>query len=535
MSGSAVLYRIISHNKDTEIGKKWNLSSIKTIEDYRDNVPLTDYEDYRPYIERMVEKGEENLLSPDKVTFYCPTSGTTTKSKLIPKFSPPGSDTILTTDFDQCLLLGSQYQDGSTPLGVPIIAGLNIHLEAILDCYESNFITPREAYQTTDFMSAIYVQMVFGLKTSSVKCILAGFCSTVLTAFNLLAQEWEQMTNDIRNGTLKPSLNLTESRRIALEEALGDGDPQRANQLVAIMSESTKCGFNSVAQQLWPNLTHIITGAGGTFATYIPQIQHYLSDKTLIRSPAYASSEATLGINKWLVSHVSAYSLLTSNLFFEFIPLADADNTQPTTLLADEIKVGEVYEIVITTSDGLYRYRNGDLIKVLEEGDGSGPPVIDLLGRKNVVLSIFGEKLTDYQLAAAITTTTGPDGPWNQNLVRIQGYMMTANANSVPPGFQLWIEPSQSCKSDVDFQAILSEGGTYIDKKLTEMNIAYADYRAGNIIGAMSVLEVNTGTFATITSTLKKRSLVTEGQLKIPHITADPQLIEILQKSLIQK
>ena len=191
MSGSAVLYRIISRNKDTEIGKKWNLSSIKTIEDYRDNVPLTDYEDYQSYIERMVEKGEENLLSPDKVTFYCPTSGTTTKSKLIPKFSPPGSDTILTMDFDQCLLLVSPYQDRSTPLGVPIIPGLNIYLEVVLDHSESNFVTPREACQITNFMSAIYVQMVFGLKVTSIKCIVAGFCPTVLIAFNLLAQEWE--------------------------------------------------------------------------------------------------------------------------------------------------------------------------------------------------------------------------------------------------------------------------------------------------------------------------------------------------------
>ena len=255
--------------------------------------------------------------------------------------------------------------------------------------------------------------MVFGLKASSIECILAGFCPAVLTAFNLLAQEWEQMANDIRNGTLKSSLNLTESQRIALEEALGDGDPQRADQLVAIMSESAKCGFKSVAHQLWPNLTHITTVAGGTFATYIPQIQHYLSENVHIGSPVYVSSECTFGVNKWSVSRVSAYSLLTSISFFEFIPLADADNAKPTTLLADEIKVGEVYEIVVTTSGGLYRYRNGDLIKVLE-GDASEPPVIDVLDRKNIVLSIFSEKVTDYQLAATITATTGPDSPWNQ-------------------------------------------------------------------------------------------------------------------------
>ena len=63
------------------------------------------------------------------------------------------------------------------------------------------------------------------------------------------------------------------------------------------------------------------------------------------------------------------------------------------------------------------------------------------------------------------------------------------------------------------------------------MNVLYAHYRAGNMIAPMSVTEVNTGTFVTIVSTLKKRSLVTENQLKVPCITADPQLIEVLQRS----
>ena len=329
----------------------------------------------------------------------------------------------------------SSYQAKSTPLGVPIIPGLNADIQALLDqdtgTSESKFIAPREAYQITDFMSAIYVQMVFGLKTSSVKVIAAGFCSTALTAFNLLVQEWEQIANDIRNATLKPSLNLTENQRITLEEALGDGDPQRADQLTTIFSESTRCGFKSVARQLWSNLSLVMTVAGGSFAAYVPQLQHYLSNKIHIGSPFYISSECAFGINKWLVSCVSAYSLLTSKVFFEFIPLADADNTQPTTLLTEEIKVGEVYEIVVTTSDGLYRYRYGDLIKVLEEGDVSEPPVIDVLGRKSLVLNIFGEKVTDYQLVSATTAATGPGGPWNQCF--IQGYMMTASPNSIPP------------------------------------------------------------------------------------------------------
>ena len=99
---------------------------------------------------------------------------------------------------------------------------------------------------------------------------------------------------------------------------------------------------------------------------------------------------------------------------------------------------------------------------------------------------------------------------------------------------QLWVElsPKAPTSNSDNIQAILSEGAVYIDKKLAEVSLGYAHHRGSNTIGTMSVSEVNTGTFATVMSMMKKRSLVTESQLKIPHITADPQLIEVLQKSL---
>lgn len=531
---SPVLSNILSHNEDTEIGKKWNFKSIKTIEDYRKSVPLMDYEDYRHYIERMVEKGEESLLTSDTVVYYTPTSGTTSKSKLFPQFVAPGTKIkALTAAFEQVLLLicWHQLQDESTPLGVPIIPALNAEIGAVIDSDPSQFVAPPEAYQITDFASAMYVQMVFGLKTSTVKCIFTGFCPTALTAFNLLAQEWEQMVEAIRSGTLKPSLNLAESQRNILEEALGGGDPRRANELVEILSDSAMLSdFKSIAHQLWPNLALVVATAGGPFATYVPQLQRYLGDKISISSPAYGASEGVFGINKWLGSCVSAYSLQTNEFFFEFVPWCNANSSQPSTLLAEDIKVGEVYEIVVTTSGGLYRYRMGDLIKVLEEGSASDPPVIDVLGRKNLELSICGEKVTEYQLADAISAATGQSGPWNQ--CSIQGYILTANTKSIPPIHQLWIEFSAGVHtSSDDVRAILAEGAAYVDKKLAEMNMIYANVRARSMIGPMVVWEVNTGTFVTLISTLKKRSHVSETQLKVPQVTADPQLIEILESA----
>ena len=418
----------------------------------------------------MVEKGESNLLTTDKVIWYAPTSGTTSKSKLFPKFVAPAAKQG--PRFERVMLFVCWCQDASIPLGVPITPGGIADFGAMIDAYPAKFVAPPETYQISDFASAMYVQMVFGLKESSLECILSGFCPTTLSAFTLLAQEWELMITDIRNGTLKPSLNLTQSQRTVLEEAMGKPDPQRADELDATLSKSMKQhNFKSVARHLWPKLSLVMAVAGGSFVTYIPQLQHYLDDNIHISAPLYVASEELFGINKWPYDSVSAYSLQTNQIFFEFIPLADSDSRNPqSVLLADEINAGEVYEIVVTTSGGLYRYRMGDLIKVLEERDTSEPPVIDVLGHMKLGLNICGEKVVEYQVTTTIAGLTGPGGPCNQS--SIQDYMVTADMKSFPPVYQVWIEFSpRVCTGDTDSpSAILSEVAVYVDKKLAEMN-----------------------------------------------------------------
>lgn len=84
----ALLMKIIDDNKGTEFGREHNFKDIKTIEDYRKNVPLTTYDDYVSYIIRMTEKGEENLISAYDINHYAKSSGTmgTLKESLFPTF-----------------------------------------------------------------------------------------------------------------------------------------------------------------------------------------------------------------------------------------------------------------------------------------------------------------------------------------------------------------------------------------------------------------------------------------------------------------
>jgi hypothetical protein len=83
-----VLFEYLERNRNTEYGRKYRFSEIRSIGDYQALVPMSDCESLRPYIARMT-KGEEKVLTADKPVYFGLTSGTTNHPKFIPvtKFS----------------------------------------------------------------------------------------------------------------------------------------------------------------------------------------------------------------------------------------------------------------------------------------------------------------------------------------------------------------------------------------------------------------------------------------------------------------
>ena len=74
---------LINQAKDTEFGRDHDFKSIKTHEDFIKRVPIRDYEELKPYIEKAVA-GKENILWPGKPIYFAKTSGTTSGAKYIP-------------------------------------------------------------------------------------------------------------------------------------------------------------------------------------------------------------------------------------------------------------------------------------------------------------------------------------------------------------------------------------------------------------------------------------------------------------------
>ena len=79
-----LLFRILDSNRDTEYGKRYHFDRIHSIEDYKRLVPLSSYDDYAPYIERMVNQGEKGLITTYPIVQYAETSGSIGVPKKIP-------------------------------------------------------------------------------------------------------------------------------------------------------------------------------------------------------------------------------------------------------------------------------------------------------------------------------------------------------------------------------------------------------------------------------------------------------------------
>ena len=523
---SATLLSIVSRNVNTEMGRRWNFSTIQSVDDFRKNVPLTDYEVYRAYIQRMMENGEKDLIASGEVAFYAPTSGTTSKSKFIPKYThfkvdelkhaaPPG----------RTLVFANMFATMWTPLGVPVTPGSAKHLQALLSAEPYNYPAPLEAYSISDLTDALYVQMVFALKMPSLTnatTIMSFFISTLLTAFNILASEWKQIVEDIQHGRLKHCLKLSLEQRKGLQEAMGGPNPDRANELSFIFNSASVTKFKNIIPQLWPSVDLVSVLCGGEFSHYIPRLQYFLGESISLFSFFYVSSEGLLGVNKWPHKRISAYTLLPESTFYEFIPLDQTERPDPEVLLADEINVDEHYEIVITTGEGLYRYRLGDVIKVVEKSPEG--PVIDVVGRKKMAINLNGCKLYAFQVNAAVGVLVSHFKDQSMDI----DYLVSADTSVIPPRYIVWLE----CDGE-NLDVTAAEASAVIEGHLRSVNLEYAGSVDDGIIAQMALKMLKPGATADVKHILKHRSAVGETQMKLPRVVWDTELLDLLASRTI--
>lgn len=517
-----VLFKILNKNSTSKYGEKYNFNSIKSVDEYKSNVPITDYLDYELYINEML-KGEKNILITDDVEFFGHTSGTTGKQKLVPvtkKSREVGSKYMALLierfaynnlknkwNYGRGLMLADTVMTTYSEAGVPICSATSGGMDAIKVILPKIYTSPYEVMKIKDKNAALYLHLLFALEDKNLTYISGVFISNVLDALRTLEDNAELLVRDIRRGSINRNLNIDGETRKKLNKCLKP-NAGRADEIELEFSK----GFEGICRRIWPKLIYIASVTGANFSIYDDMVNYY-TGSVPIYSPAYASTEAMIGINPY-ISKIR-YVIIPDTVFYEFIPVKESNKENPQTYCIDELKVGEKYEIIITSYAGFYRYRLGDVVKVVDYYNNS--PEIEFLYRKNQALNMVSEKTTEDHLRESLSKTVKE---FNLSLVDYT----TLEDNRITPGrYVFYLEFNEEIpKSKIKFIE------NTLDKELQKANLAYGRFRKNNRLACLSINIVRRNTFDII-----KRYLISKGvsksQIKIPRvITNKKDILNIL-------
>lgn len=512
-------------NAKSEIGNKFNFRNIKCIEDFKRQVPLTEYRYYEYYIRRMAN-GEKNILTSENVEYFGHTSGTTGKQKLIPctKSSRKIASkymALLTNKFSydnfkenwnygKGLMIADIVMTTYTKGGVPICSATSGGMNGIRYILPYLYTSPIEVMKIKDKEDAIYLHLLFGLLEVRLLYISGVFISNILDLFRVLESKHQNLVRDIRRGRISNNLNIDENTRRKLNKLLSP-NASRADQL----ENEFKKGFKGISNRIWPNLLYIATVTGANFSIYDDKVNYY-TDSLPIYSPAYASTEAMIGINPYV--HKIRYVIIPDTAFYEFIPIEEGHEAIAHTLCLDELKIGGKYEIVITNYAGLYRYRIGDVIKVVDFYNNC--PEVEFLYRKNQVLNMVSEKTNEEHLSNSIRKIMQK---LNLNLVDYT----TMPDNSITPGRYVFYFELKSNKSNCKIE-LLEET---LDREIRNSNLAYDRARNNKRLGMVKIILLSPNTFDSIKESLLNRG-ISKNQIKIPRvITNNRNILNIINKN----
>lgn len=401
-----VLQEMLSTSENTEIGKKYDFKNIKSVSDFRKKVPISAWEDYEEYANRLT-KGESDILFPGKASFFYRTSGTTANYKYIPESEREGrARTAMTKarNAERMVVssLGAMHRvfaffnrsnidltEGGIPRGTA--SGRTPQLQGAKPlkrlAYSPQIVEEFEGEELH------YMMMRCTLVYDDVTSIL-GNNAKMMTGLIYFAKEHaEEIIEDIRKGTSKYPMSdkLKELEKEALKP-----NPRRADELQELLRQD-----RFTPKYYWPHLLDVGFWLGGSVGVHVDEIRKLLPEKAKYVDVGYGSSEAKINIP--MAEDTPAGPLSICSSFYEFIP---EEGGEP--LLADELQDGKNYEIILTTYGGLYRYCLRDMIHV--EGFTGKTPNIYFLTKTSDVANLGQEKIPGVLLMEAIQKTVEQSG-----------------------------------------------------------------------------------------------------------------------------
>ena len=360
-----VLQHLVTAAQYTEFGKKYHFSKLFTVKDFKRNIPIQEYDDVKPYIQKMMD-GEENILWNTPVNWFAKSSGTTSdKSKFIPISEESlqdnhfkGSKDVLTTYYEN-------FPSSDLLTGKGLVIGGSHQLSKVND-----------DIQYGDLSAVLMQNSPFWgqwLRTPELSIALLD--------------EWENKIEKL--ATITAEENVTSIAGVPTWTLL------LLKRILEIKGKKT-------IKEVWPNLELYING-GVSFVPYREQFEKIIGGKINYLEIYNASEGFFAGQQS---PDDDGMLLFTEHgIFYEFMPVEEYGKPNPQTMGLKNVAVGKNYALVISTTGGLWRYLIGDTVQFTS----INPYKIKVSGRLKHYMNAFGEEVivdnSDKAIAAAAEKT----------------------------------------------------------------------------------------------------------------------------------
>lgn len=467
-----VLQDLVTSAQYTEFGKKYNFSKLFSIKAFKQAVPIHEYDDIKPYIQRIMD-GEQNVLWNTPVTWFAKSSGTTSdKSKFIPVTDESLQDCHYKAAKDVLTLYYTFNPDSDLLTGKGLVIGGSHNVHQV-----------NEEVQYGD-LSAVLLQNTpfYGTWLKTPELSIA------------LMDEWEEKIERLAQTTLKENVTSI------------SGVPTWTLVLFKRILEIT--GKKNMAE-VWPNLELYIHG-GVSFTPYRDQFNKLIGKKINYlemynASEGFIAAQETPGDDGLLL-------FVDHGIFMEFMPVSEYGKKHPETVGLGDVELGKNYALIISTNGGLWRYLLGDTIQFTS----LKPYKIIVSGRLKHYINAFGEEVivdnTDRAIAVACEKC---------NVIVNDYTAAPVYFSDDSNGAHEWLVEFEKEPGNIE-QFTLE-----LDKALQEVNSDYEAKRHKNIALRMPVLHaLKKGSF---NNWLKSRGKL-GGQHKVPRLCNERTYVEEILK-----
>lgn len=337
-----LVMRMIRENAKTDFGRKCGFGNIRNLDDFRRYVPLTTYDDYSDYIERIAN-GEKNILTTYHTDHFSLLSG-------IRKL--PQSQWNVQSAFDYGFSAGfyvaghhGYLTDGMTlnlvdnsiellPSGMTVSGTLGRLLSKRGLDEDEIYVIPTSVANKSNRADILYLQALFALKQRDISLAICEHYDNMLELLRYIEKHWPQLADDIENGNpyIQP-------------------DAPRAKMIREIM-ETHRIGTQLVTQ-FWPRLHCVVVYDVDCLSVSFELLRTYCGTQVHFIFSGISSPEGTFTTTLSIDDPQTV--LIPDSVFYEFKP--KETRTYNNLLTLDQLETGKSYELIATTLSGLYRYK----------------------------------------------------------------------------------------------------------------------------------------------------------------------------------